>query len=231
MVAFCIILAVLVIVGALVFRACLVDSVQITPGVGCAAALLLLVAGGAMFAFLLKEFEGGSLALLFIVIGTCGLLAALYSPFLANVAGTSFTNFIYPTAAGKVKSYDIGEKLTIEGRYTEAAVEYERAIEEDPEDVNPRMLIADVYCRTAQYDLAVQALDEALQLDLSAEKWCHVANRLADVFAQKKGEPQKAAAVLNRIVEKFPRTEFARYARERIARLPAAESNDGSHLV
>jgi hypothetical protein len=219
MVAFCIILALLTVIGALVFRAHVTDSFQVSPGVGCGGALLLFVLGGVMFVLLLKGFKGSPLTLVLIVIGLCGLMAALYAPFLANLLGTSVTDFIYPTGGGEVKSYDIAEKLTVEGRYTEAVAEYERVIEEDPEDVTARVRVADIHCRTNQYDLAAQALNEALELDLPPEKWSHIANRLADVFAQKMYEPQKAAAVLSKIAKKYPHTEFARYALERIARL------------
>lgn len=219
MVAFCVILAILTVIGALLLRAHLADSFQVRPGVGCAGAFLLLAAGAAMLAALMRAFNGHPLTLALIVIGVCGLMAALYSPFLANLIGTSFTDFIYPTGAGEVKSYDIAEKLTVEGCYTEAVAEYERFIEDDPEDVTPRIRIAEIYCKTGQFDSAAQALDSALQLDLPAEKWCPIANRLADVFAQNMCEPRKAAAVLNKIAQKYPHTEFARYASERIARL------------
>jgi tetratricopeptide (TPR) repeat protein len=219
MVAFCIILAILTIIGVLLLRAHLSDSFHVSPGVGCGGAALLLAAGCAMLAALLRAFSGNPLMLALIVIGVCGLMAALYSPFLANLIGTSVTDFIYPTGGGEVRSYDIAEKLTIEGRYTEAVAEYERVIEDDPEDVIPRIRIADIHCRTGQFDSAAQALDSALQLDLPAEKWCHIANRLADVFAQSMYEPRKAAAVLNKIAQKYPHTEFARYACERVARL------------
>jgi tetratricopeptide (TPR) repeat protein len=219
MVAFCVILAVLVVIGALVFRAHVTDSLEVSPGVGWGGALLLFVLGGVMFVLLLKGFKGSPLTLVLIVIGLCGLMAALYAPFLANLLGTSVTDFIYPTGGGEVKSYDIAEKLTVEERYTEAIAEYERVIGEDPEDVVPRVRLADVHCRTKRYDLAVQALNEALELDLPPERWFHIANRLADVLAQDMYEPQKAAAVLSKIARKYPQTEFARYALERIARL------------
>lgn len=219
MVVFFVILAVLTIIGALVLRTHYRDSFRVTPGVGCAGGSLLLVAGGVMLAALLKGFTGSPLMLALVVIAVCGLMAALYAPFLANLFGTSVVDFIYPTGGGEVKTYDIAEKLTVEGRYADAVDEYERIIQEDPEDVEPRIRIADIYCKTGQYDLAVRALHAALQLDLPPEKWCHVANRLADLFAQKMCEPRKAKAVLGRIEQKYPHTEFARYARERIARL------------
>ena len=219
MVAFCIILAVLTVIGALLFKAQITDSVDTTRTAGCAGVLLLIAACGVMLAILLNEFKGDPRTLLLILLGTVGLMAVLYAPFVSNVIGTFFTDFIYPTGGGETKSYDIAEKLTIDGRYAEAVAEYERAIEEDPEDATPRIMMADTYCKAGQYELAAQALDETLELDLPAEQWCHVVNRLADIYAQNTREPEKAVAVLNRIVNKYPESAFARYARERIARL------------
>jgi tetratricopeptide (TPR) repeat protein len=125
-----------------------------------------------------------------------------------------------------MKSYDIAEKLTTEGRYAEAVAEYERAIEEAPDDVAPRTFLADTYCKAGQYELAARALDEALKLDLSEEERCQIANRLADIHLHYTDEPEKAIEVLSGIVDAYPESAFARYARERIARIRKPREHD-----
>jgi tetratricopeptide (TPR) repeat protein len=219
MVAFYIILAVLTVIGALLFKTHIIDSIDTSPSIGCAGVLLFVVACGAMVAILLREFEGDPRSLLLLLLATLGLMAVLYSPFVSNVIGTFFTNFIYPAGGGEMESHDIAEKLTTEGRYTEAVAEYARAIEEDPENASPRIMMADAYSKAGQHELAAQTLEETLSLDLPAEQWCYVVNRLADIHARNTREPDKAIEMLDRIVQKYPETTFARYARERIARL------------
>jgi tetratricopeptide (TPR) repeat protein len=219
MVPFCIILAVLTAIGLLLFKAHITDSIDMSRTVGCAGVLLFILACGVMVVILLTQFTGDSRTLLLLLLGSVGLVAVLYSPFVANVIGTFFTDFIYPTGGGETKSYDIAEKLTTEGRYAEAVAKYERAIEEAPDDVPPRIFIADTYCKAGQYELAAQALDEALKLDLSAEQRCQIANRLADIYLHYTDEPEKAIEVLSGIVDAYPESTFARYARERMARI------------
>ena len=130
-----------------------------------------------------------------------------------------FERVLFPPGGGEIKSYDLAEKFTSEGRYSEAIAEYEKAIEEDPEDVNARLFIADVCCKTDQYEQAARTLLETLEHDLPAEKWCHIANRLADILVQKMSEPNEAVQILAKNDEKYPRTKFARYAQERIDRI------------
>jgi len=216
---FCIILAVLTVVGLLLFKAHITDSIDMSRTVGCTGVLLFIAACGVMVGILLTHFTGDSRTLLLLLLGSVGLIAVLYSPFVANVIGTFFADFIYPRGGGQTKSYDIAEKLTTEGRYAEAVAEYERAIEEAPDDAAPRVFIADTYCKARQYELAAQVLDEALKLDLSMEQRCQIANRLADIHLQYTDEPEKAIAVLSGIVDTYPDTTFARYARERMARI------------
>ena len=198
MVLLYIILAAVAVVGIISFKTQISDSTDISPTVGCLGITLLVAAGGLMVVLLLTQFRGDPRTLLLLVLGTGGLMAVLYSPFVSNVFGTFLTNFIYPTGGGVTKSYDIAEKLRTEGHYAEAVAEYEKAIEEDPDDVNARILLADTYCKMEQYEQAARALLELLDRDLPAQQWCYVANRLADIFAQKMADPHKAREVLKR---------------------------------
>ncbi len=213
------ILAVVVAVGALSFKAQITGSADTEPGAGCAGLVLLAVAFFAILGLATQEFGHNPRTLLFVVLLIGAVVATLYSPFIASVFSSFFERVLFPPGGGEIKSYDIAEKFASQGLYSEAIAEYEKAIEEDPEDVNARLFLADVYCKMDQYEQAARTLLETLEHDLPAEKWCHIANRLADILVQKTGAPDEAVRILTRIVEKYPRTKFARYAQERIERI------------
>ena len=219
MVLFSIILTVVIAVGVISFKAQITDSADTEPSAGCAGLLLLAAAFIAILVLATREFGHNPRTLLFVVLPIGAIVAALYSPFITSVFSSFFERVLFPSGGGEIKRHDIAQKLTSEGRYSEAVAEYQKAIEADPEDVNARVLIADVYCRMDQYEQAARTLLEALEQDLPAEKWCPIANRLADIFVQKMSEPHEAVQVLKRILEKYPKTKSARYARERIARI------------
>jgi hypothetical protein len=219
MILFGIILALVLVVGAISFKAEMSDSTNIRPGMGCAGVIVLAAVIPAMLSVLVGALRSDPFVLLLAIVLTGLAVAVLYTPFIAGVCSSFFERFLFPPAGEVKKTYDIAEKLTSEGRYTEAVAEYERVIDEDPEDVEARLLLGDVQCKMDQYELAARTFTEALELDLPPEKWCYIANRLADVLVRKTGEPQEAVRVLKRIAEKYPKAKFARYARERIERI------------
>jgi len=219
MILFGIVLVIVLIVGAISFKAEMSDSTSIQPGMGCVGVVLLAAVVPAMLCLLVRELRSEPLLLLLAILLTGTVVAVLYTPFIAGVCSSFFERLLFPSAGEVKKTYDIAEKLTSEGRYTEAIAEYQKAVEEDPEDVEARLFLAAVYCKMDQYELAARTFTEALELDLPAEKWCHIANRLADVLVRKMGEPHEAVRTLNRITKKYPRSKFARYACERIERI------------
>ena len=219
MILFGIILVAVLIVGAFSFKAEMSDSTNIQPSMGCVGVIVLAAVIPAMFSLLVGALRSDPFVLLAAVVLTGLAVAVLYTPFIAGVCSSFFERLLFPSAGEVRKTYDIAEKLTSEGRYTEAVAEYEKVIEEDPEDVDARLLLGDVQCKMDQYELAARTFADALELDLPPEQWCHIANRLADILALKMGEPHEAVRMLNRIAKKYPKTKFARYARERIERI------------
>jgi len=221
MILFFIILAVVVIVGVLSFKAQMTGSADVKPGAGCAGMVLLAAAFCTMIV-LLRESLGVDFMSLAVMLLIGAIVAVLYAPFISGVFASFFDSLVYPTGGGKLRSYDIAEKLVREARYTEAIAEYEKAIENDPEDLAPQIAIADMHCKMGQYDQAAQILLQVLDKDMPPETWCHTANRLVDIFAHKLGDAQKAVTILERIVQKYPDSTFAPYARERVARISKA---------
>lgn len=58
-----------------------------------------------------------------------------------------------------------GEALKSLGRHTEALVEFQRAAASVPDDVHVRLSMGWCYKRTGRIDLAIEALEEALQVE------------------------------------------------------------------
>ncbi|MBI4833145.1 MAG: tetratricopeptide repeat protein [Candidatus Lindowbacteria bacterium] len=153
-----------------------------------------------------------------------GMILALW--YSGRLSGGVAGFLLGGTAAGKVKeTYDLAEKYEVEHRFEEAIAIYQGAFANDKKNPAPRIRLADLYYHLEDYDNCIKYMREALGLAASMPESERVSlmNRLADVHLQKKRDAPSAIAILNRVVEEFPKTKYALYARERIIELKRDE--------
>ena len=155
MVLFSIILTVVIAAGVISFKAQITDSADTEPSAGCAGLLLLAAAFIAILVLATREFGHNPRTLLFVVLPIGAIVAALYSPFITSVFSSFFERVLFPSGGGEIKRHDIAQKLTSEGRYSEAVAEYQKAIEADPIFGSPYYYVGSVYYTLGEYDKAL----------------------------------------------------------------------------
>jgi tetratricopeptide (TPR) repeat protein len=126
------------------------------------------------------------------------------------------------SVGGKVKeTYSLAEKYEVEHKYKAATDLYKRAFEKDKKNPAPRKKLADLYYRLRDYDNCLKYMQEALSLpgEMSEAERCDLMNRIADVYLQHKRDRASAVAILRRIINEFPSSKYAVYARDRIMQI------------
>ncbi len=123
------------------------------------------------------------------------------------------------------QTYSLAQKYETDHNYDAAIDEYLLAIRKNKKDPTPRMKLANLYYHLGDYDNCLVYMNDALHVSkrMSPENRCTLANRIADLYLQHKGDSASAVAVLKQIVDGFPTTKYAEYARDRISQI---EGND-----
>lgn len=159
----------------------------------------------------------------FLLAVMCALVIAIVlAPSLTEKCSDSFFNLLYPQPKKVSKTYGRARTYLVNEKYPEAIEEYRKAWEEDPDDVNAILQIADIYNhKLKDYKKAIPEYEKALAMRIDDNQWVFVRNQLADIYAQPLKQPRKAIAQLKEIIAKFPQTKYAQQAGERIKRLPS----------
>ena len=117
--------------------------------------------------------------------------------------------------------YAEAKKCELERNYKGAVEIYRRAIKMDAKNPEPRKRMADLYLRLRKYDAAIGCMGEILDRcrGMTDGERCSLMNRMADIHLSNKRDPASAVEVLERLVEQYPKSTSALYARERIAEI------------
>lgn len=175
----------------------------------------LLVAGAFWFYLSTGKDVAGRLLMLFFLIP---VLVILIAPDLIRGTAKSIISFIYPETGGKVpKEYSIAKKYAAEHEFKEAIEEYRKILANTPQDVMARSAIAEIYAD--KLNKPEQAIEEYRRLLLKNPQetlWVYSANRIADIYLTQLVNHEKAIEQIKEIIEKFPGSDSASKALQRI---------------
>ena len=162
-----------------------------------------------------------SLGAILQVIFICFLIAPL-SPFIAELITLQFMPD--PSKGLHVLTpHTPAEKKVIQGDLRGAIEEYEKVLEDNPDDTNARLRMAELCIEIGQYERAVEAYESTLKISpkLAVERHCFVLTRLSEVYGQYLGDAEKAHETAQAIIERFPNSSYAKFAKERLSGLQA----------
>jgi tetratricopeptide (TPR) repeat protein len=183
------------------------------------AFLAAFIAGTAVFGVIwfsrYTDAVGQFLGLMIIIV-----LLASQSPLAAELVSQGAV----PDGSKGLKLLNVhtsAERMVIEDDLPGAIAEFERIIENDPEDYPARFRMAEVCCQAEDYRKAVAAYEALLEYagELSRDQHCLALTRLADIYANNLGDTANARRCIHMIIEKYPNTSYAGHARARLANL------------
>lgn len=146
------------------------------------------------------------------------ILVILIAPDLIRGTAKSIISFIYPETGGKVpEEYSIAKSYAAEHKFKEAIEEYKKFLASNPQDVTARSAIAEIYAD--KLNKPEQAIEEYRRLLLENPPetlWVYSANRIADIYLTQLVNHEKAIKQIKEITEKFPGSDSASKALQRI---------------
>jgi lipopolysaccharide biosynthesis regulator YciM len=120
-----------------------------------------------------------------------------------------------------MRFYTEAEKKVIEDDLPGAIEEYEKVIAEDPDDMRARLRMAELCGEAEQYNKAVATYEAILARSekLSRSEHCSVLTLLSDIYSKHFHDGDRARKNIQAIIDRYPHTSYADFARERLARL------------
>ena len=145
------------------------------------------------------------------------LLLALHGPLVAEL----MTLAVMPDASRGLKLLKIhteAERKVVDDDLPGAIEEYERIIAEDPADTAARFRLAELCYQNEEHRRAARAYEDILQKvgNLGVDQYCSAVTRLSEIYAYHLGDATTARRHIQSIIQKFPNTKYASYARERL---------------
>lgn len=120
--------------------------------------------------------------------------------------------------------YDAAEEEWKKGNFLEAIGQMREYLKRNPSEQYAAIRIAEIYEKDLHnYLAAALELEEVLTKKLPREKWGWTAVHLSNLYSGRLNQPDKALAVLHRIVSDYPNTAAAQKARQRLG-LPEPEA-------
>lgn len=127
-----------------------------------------------------------------------------------SVMAEDYTEFKSP-------DYEKAEEEWAKGNHLDAIQLLRDYLRENPSEQHAAIRIAEIYEKDlGNYLAAALELEEVLNKKLPREKWGWTAIRLSNLYSGRLNQPNKALAVLDRIVRDYSDTSAARKARERL---------------
>ncbi|MFM7102915.1 MAG: tetratricopeptide repeat protein [Verrucomicrobiota bacterium] len=118
---------------------------------------------------------------------------------------------------GNDPEYDAAEEEWTKGNYLEAIGQMREYLQRHPSEQYVAIRIAEIYEKDLQnYLAAALELEEVLTRKLPREKWGWTAVHLSNLYSGRLNQPDKAMAVLNRILADYPDTAAAQKTRRRL---------------
>jgi tetratricopeptide (TPR) repeat protein len=120
-----------------------------------------------------------------------------------------------------LKVHSEAERKVVEDDLPGAIEEYEKVLAKDSSDIAARLRMADLCNEAKQYEKAAAAYEVLLRKPqgLGVDQHCSVLTRLSEIYARQLGEYEKAREVVQLIIDKYPDTEYAKFAKDRLSNL------------
>ncbi|HAB16290.1 MAG TPA: hypothetical protein PLX89_09985 [Verrucomicrobiota bacterium] len=113
--------------------------------------------------------------------------------------------------------YDKGEEEWAKGNHLEAISLMREYLKKNPDEQHVALRIAEIYEKDLNNPVAaVLEIEEVLTRKLGREKWGWTAVRLSNLYSGRLNQPDKALALLQRIVNEYSETGAAKKARQRL---------------
>ncbi len=155
-----------------------------------------------------------------------GMAAWDFAQFIAQRAHSSV--FQEDTEAKRDPEFEEAEKAWSNGEHLEAVRLMRTFLQKNPGEQYAALRIAEIYEKDLHNPLAASMeYEDILCGKLPREKWGWTAIHLSNLYSGKLNQPDKAIALLNRVVEEYPETGAARKARARMG-LPEPEEDSGA---
>ena len=149
------------------------------------------------------------------LIGLAGLLAWEVSRWFSRRTGDVLLSENAPATTDA--EYEAAEAEWANGNHLEAVRQMREYLDKNPSEQYAAIRIAEIYEKDLHnYVAATLELEEVLTKRLSREKWGWTAIHLANLYSGKMSQPEKAIALLERIIRDYPETGAAKKARSRL---------------
>ena len=103
--------------------------------------------------------------------------------------------------------------------FQKAAAIYKEESDENPSDVETRRRLAEVLVELKRFDDAIGELEEGISLCQEDDSGSSLMLRMADIIERDLGEKERSARVLRDLIERYPNSYYAKFARERLQRM------------
>ncbi len=120
-----------------------------------------------------------------------------------------------------LKVHSAAERKVAEGDLPGAIAEYESISAKDPSDVTARLRIADLCLEAKEYEKAATEYEvlAGKPRGLNVDQHCSVLTQLSETYARHLRQTEKAREAVQEIIERYPDTDYARFAKERLGNL------------
>lgn len=165
----------------------------------------------ALFAVMIATVAGAALAIMWVP----AILNFITAPIMDWFAGGWFADDSKPY-------YAFAKGLRKRGKPESALEEIDRQLEKFPDDIEGRLLKAEIQAEDLQeVHIAARLLDEVVEFDEEDRKVAPMAlKKLADWRLRIEGSPERAEAALQRLIGLFPESRIADEATRLIRRIP-----------
>ena len=149
------------------------------------------------------------------LLGLAGLLAWEIARWFSRRTGDVLLSENAPATTDA--EYEAAEAEWANGNHLEAVRQMREYLDKNPSEQYAAIRIAEIYEKDLHnYVAATLELEEVLTKRLSREKWGWTAIHLANLYSGKMSQPEKAIALLERIIREYPETGAAKKARSRL---------------
>lgn len=156
--------------------------------------------------------------------GLALLIAKDVSGMAAGRAGALYYDEDEATEVSRNALYEQADHAWNGGDHLEAIRLLRLYVEQNPREQHATLRIAEIYEKDlGNYLAAALELEEVLKSRLRPDRWGWTAIRLCNLYSGKLNQPDKAVALLNRLVDEYPATQAAEKARKRLAMMEQAE--------
>lgn len=121
-----------------------------------------------------------------------------------------------PGAVEVRKTYDKAEAARERGDLEAAAGIYRQELEKEPQDTEARRRLAEILLEMDRTEEGVAELRALLKRLQEERPYCAAAIRLAEVLEEELGDRAGAEQVYRTVLARYPRGEYAQYARVRL---------------